>query len=339
MLEELGLPADAVAMYAQLVRTPSAALTELTGAVPMDSTDARGALDLLERLALASRSETGGEDRWTAVPPLLTGQQMLIERAQRLLETQRELLVLAEEHQRVARAGGADHVVEVVLGEQAVRAQVRRLLASTTDEVLALVKPPFVAIKSGEAAANAAALRGRVVYDQSAFDDDDRLMDVLRSTARPDDLVRVHPAVPMRLQIYDRRVAAVPVVRHDAQPSVLLVHPSGLLTLAIEFFEAVWDRAVPIPLDAPGAVGEPVGDRLAAEDQQVLGLLLAGNTDVSVARQLDRSLRWVQRRVRLMMDAAGVRTRLQLGWEAKRRGWLDDGADALGHPPSHLANT
>jgi DNA-binding NarL/FixJ family response regulator len=101
------------------------------------------------------------------------------------------------------------------------------------------------------------------------------------------------------------------------------VHPCGLLTLAIELFEAVWDRAVPVPLERPDEADEPAGDRLGVADRQVLGLLLAGNTDVSVARQLDRSLRWVQRRVRLMMDAAGVRTRLQLGWEARQRGWLD----------------
>lgn len=306
---------------------PSAAATEVATALQLTDDESVSALQSLEQHALASRAELGAESRWTAVPPLLTGQRLLVERARKLLDAQQELLTLAESHQRTARAGGAENLVEIVLGEHAVHAQVSRLLETTTEEILALVKPPFVAVR-GEEAADAATKRARVIYDQSVFVEDDDVSDMIRRPATPDVQLRVHPAVPMRLQIHDRRVAAMPLVRHDAQPAILLVHTSGLLTLAVEFFELLWNQAIPLPIFDEHSAADGVPD---IEDRRVLGLLLGGLTDESIAHQMDRSLRWVQRRVRLLMDEAGVRTRLQLGWEAHRRGWLDDAPAA--QPP------
>ena len=56
-------------------------------------------------------------------------------------------------------------------------------------------------------------------------------------------------------------------------------------------------------------------------DAQILALLLAGMTDQALAGQLGLSLRTVQRRIRVLMDKAGVDTRIQLGWHAGREGW------------------
>ncbi|WP_220447187.1 S8 family serine peptidase [Nonomuraea deserti] len=50
-------------------------------------------------------------------------------------------------------------------------------------------------------------------------------------------------------------------------------------------------------------------------------MAVAGLTDEAVAGQLDLSLRTLQRRLRALMDLAGVRTRVQLGWHAARHGW------------------
>jgi DNA-binding NarL/FixJ family response regulator len=57
------------------------------------------------------------------------------------------------------------------------------------------------------------------------------------------------------------------------------------------------------------------------ESQMVAALLLAGLTDQAVASQLDLSLRTLQRRLRHLMDAAGVQSRMQLGWYAARHDW------------------
>jgi len=317
VLEELGLPGSAGDAYAQLVTMPSAAATDVARSLGLSTEVAQAALETLEHQALASRTGVGPDARWTAVPPLLTGQQLLVARAQLLVDTQRQLVALAEAHERSVRASGADDMVEIVLGAQAVHAQIRRL-QDATGQILALVKPPFVAVPHEEAASRGPAHSdARVVYDQAVFTAAEGVLDSIQAGSTPSSRYRVHHAVPMRLQIYDRRVAALPLVRHDAQPAVLLVHPSGLLSLAVELFEAIWREARPLPI---GGSSGP----LDVDDQRVLALLLGGLTDESIAHQLDRSLRWVQRRVRLLMDAAGVRTRLQLGWEAHRRQWLDE---------------
>lgn len=129
-------------------------------------------------------------------------------------------------------------------------AQIHRLQESTTEEILALVKPPFVAVPHEEAMAAVMPQHSRVVYDQSMFGEQDALLEVIGRTAQPGVRHRIHTAVPMRLQIYDRRTAVLPLVRHDAQPAVLVVHPSGLLTLAVELFEALWSQAAPLPIAA-----------------------------------------------------------------------------------------
>jgi DNA-binding NarL/FixJ family response regulator len=70
--------------------------------------------------------------------------------------------------------------------------------------------------------------------------------------------------------------------------------------------------AAPLRVGGPPSA-RPAGPALPALDRQVLGLLLAGLTDRSIASQLGLSMRTVQRRVQGRMELAGVRTRLQLG--------------------------
>ena len=56
-------------------------------------------------------------------------------------------------------------------------------------------------------------------------------------------------------------------------------------------------------------------------------MLIAGLSDQAVAAQLDLSLRSLQRRLRHLIDVAGVRSRMQLGWYASQQGWVHQ-ADA-----------
>ena len=101
------------------------------------------------------------------------------------------------------------------------------------------------------------------------------------------------------------------------------VSPLGSLDALIALFDHYWAASVPLLLDdgatdgADDAGGAPVGD-----DRRILSLLLAGATDATVARQLDISVRTVQRRVTEMMATAGVGTRIQLGRHAAERGWV-----------------
>ncbi|MEV7080925.1 helix-turn-helix transcriptional regulator [Streptomyces sp. NPDC093516] len=61
---------------------------------------------------------------------------------------------------------------------------------------------------------------------------------------------------------------------------------------------------------------------LSPTDSKMLSLLVAGVTDKAIASQMNLSRRNVQRRIRSLMERAGVGTRMQLAWQAARRGWL-----------------
>ncbi|ARZ67133.1 regulatory protein [Streptomyces albireticuli] len=124
--------------------------------------------------------------------------------------------------------------------------------------------------------------------------------------------------VPAELVVTDRAIALVPLTPRSgeaAEPTALLVHPGVLLASLVDLFEDVWHEARPLRVRATEAEGPD------ALDLEVLSLLLAGLTDTSVAKQLGLGLRTVQRRVKRLMELAGVTTRLQLGWHAAQRGW------------------
>jgi DNA-binding NarL/FixJ family response regulator len=125
--------------------------------------------------------------------------------------------------------------------------------------------------------------------------------------------------------IADSAVALCPLVQHTtkgAEPTAALVHDSSLLAALIALFEAYWERGSPLRFD-----GDPA-NRLADDERHLLSLLVAGVTDKAIASQLRVSQRTVQRRIYELMRRCGASTRMQLGWEAAKLGWLDD----LSHP-------
>ncbi|MER0246195.1 helix-turn-helix domain-containing protein, partial [Streptomyces sp. HSW2009] len=116
-----------------------------------------------------------------------------------------------------------------------------------------------------------------------------------------------------------------------AEPDALVVRPSGLLVALLTLFETVWREAVPLRLDTPADTPPAPSAEPGCPDPtdlDILSLLLAGLTDASVAKHLDLGLRTVQRRVKGLMDLAGVTTRLQLGWHAYEHRWLPRPAGA-----------
>jgi hypothetical protein len=190
--------------------------------------------------------------------------------------------------------------------------------------VCALVTGTPVAVTGSENdAEERAATRGvryRVVLERAVLEQPDGMTELTAALDR-DEQVRVVDEVPTKLVVADRSLALVPLTGRSAEPAALVVHASGLLELLSGLFESVWREALPLRLGAAGGAEQPP-DGPDAADLEILSLLLAGMTDASVAKQLDLGLRTVQRRVKGLMELAGVTTRLQLGWHAYERGWV-----------------
>ncbi|MFF1558571.1 helix-turn-helix domain-containing protein [Streptomyces sp. NPDC058279] len=323
MLGAIGLDEGQESAYRALVALGAAEVPDLAHRLSLPVRQTEGALRHLERHGLAAQS-SARPGRWVAAPPgvalgaLLTQQRHELERAE-LAAT-----LLAQEYRAEAAEPAVHDLVEVVTGASAIAHRFVQLQLGAVEEVCALVDSrPEVVTGAENEAEERAVVRGvgyRVVIEREVLTQPTGIREATTALARGEH-VRVTPRVPTKLIIADRSLAMVPLTAPGAEPTALVVHASGLLHSLSGLFEAVWREALPLRLGATGSA-EQSADTPDATDLEILSLLLAGMTDASVAKHLELGLRTVQRRVKGLMELAGVTTRLQLGWYAYERGWV-----------------
>nr|WP_234042318.1 helix-turn-helix domain-containing protein [Streptomyces marianii] len=324
MLGAIGLDARQESAYRALVALGAAEVADLAHRLTLPEADTERALRLLERQGLAAQS-SGRADRWVAAPPGVALGALLTQHRHELERAELAAALLAQEYRVESTEPPVHDLVEVVTGAGAVAHRFLQLQLGASEEVCTLVtgKPTVVSGMENEAEERAAQ-RGvayRVVIEREVLTLPTGLVEVSASLGR-DEQVRVVDRVPTKLVVADRALAMVPLTGRGSEPAALVVHASGLLESLTGLFEAVWREALPLRL---GGSGEVTEDGLAGPDGadlEILSLLLAGMTDASVAKQLDLGLRTVQRRVKGLMELAGVTTRLQLGWHAYEKGWV-----------------
>ncbi|WP_157868474.1 winged helix-turn-helix transcriptional regulator [Streptomyces caatingaensis] len=199
--------------------------------------------------------------------------------------------------------------VEVVTGARAVAHRLTLLRVGAVEEVCALVRNrPWVDTGATPG------VRHRTVVDRRT-----RPAPAGRAGTH---LVRIAERVPAELFLADRRDGLLVLAAPDAEPVALATGRGELLDSLVVLFETMWREARPLWPGGGCAVSAlPPAAGPDATDLAVLSLLLSGLTDASVAKQLGLGLRTVQRRVKRLMELAGVSTRLQLGWTAAERGW------------------
>lgn len=326
MLEALGLTPEEEAVYRQLVAHASSSLEETTAASELSEGTVRTAIGELEAKGLAAR--TGAEQlRYVAAPPAVALGALLAQRQEELRRAQEETAVLTA-HYRGAEPRAGSEIVDVVHGTEAIAQRFAQLQHSAREQVQILVRPePTVVTREDNLDTEMATLARGVAYDsvleRTAFADPGFAAEADIAVAHGM-RIRIAPAVPLRVMIVDREIALVPVrPEGHATPGIqdaLLVHPSGLLDGLLALFDLVWQNSIAWDRGRPGP--HEGGDELDPLDARVVTLLLAGLTDQAIGSQLGVSLRTVQRRVRGLMDDLGVETRLQLGYQAARHGWV-----------------
>ena len=262
---------------------------------------------------------------YTAAPPDIALGAVLRQRRDDLRAAEADLADLAERHHRAAR-DRASGVVEVITDVSAVRHRFAQIQQAARQEVRSMMVPNLTVVPHAENEAGAAGVRRgvlyRVILQRSALTAPGMVADVLDSLAQGQQ-ARVADHVPVKLVIVDGRVAMVPLrSAQNTAAASLLVHAGGLLDALVALFEASWQAAFPL---SPNTVGDGLDESRPGEidelDARILALVLAGLTDQAAAGQLGISRRTVQRRMTDLMARAGVDTRIQLGWQAARRGW------------------
>ncbi|MFI1796655.1 LuxR family transcriptional regulator [Streptomyces sp. NPDC020379] len=212
--------------------------------------------------------------------------------------------------ERPAERPAGDSAVELVTGYHAVAERLLRLRLAATREICTLMADRAW-LTTGDAVNG---VHQRMVVGRDAPARGGAPAPV-SGHGGPTARVRAVGRVPAEFVVADRAAALVALSPHSA----LAVRPGALLTSLADLFEDEWHRALPLRAGADDAPYEAA--RPDAADLEVLSLLLAGRTDASAAKQLGLGLRTVQRRVKRLMELAGVTTRLQLGRHAAERGW------------------
>ncbi|MFI6905220.1 helix-turn-helix domain-containing protein [Nonomuraea sp. NPDC050394] len=319
MLEALGLTDEEEAVYRHLVARPSASAGEIGAALTLPGPRAD---EMARSLAARGLVSTLPGERFCAVPPAVALGSLLTVRRDELRTAELALIALAEEHRSAAAGRAIGDLIEVVSGVDALRQRFAQVQHAAKEQVRSFSTAPFVAVPIGENAAEEQGVkRGvsyRVVVERDLLTAPGAAQEAVTSL-RQGVRVRVADRLPIKLIMADSALALVPLSTSAGdRPGAVLLHGSGLLAAVEALFEAVWERAYPLRMDASAAGAEPDISEL---DAKILSLLLAGLTDEAVAGQLGLSLRTLQRRIRQLMDLAGVRTRVQLGWQAAQRGW------------------
>ncbi|GAA3446553.1 helix-turn-helix domain-containing protein [Planomonospora venezuelensis] len=324
VLEGLGLTAGEEAVYRHLITRPSATPAELGAALARPQAGVEDDLAALTGHGLVSRL-AGTPVRYVAAPPTVALGALLTARREQLHSAELALATLAEQHRMASTGRAAGDLIEVVTGVEAVRQRFLQVQQAASERVRCFSTAPFVAVPPGENPAENQSLdRGvtyRVVLEREVLAAPGAVAEALSSLRRGVE-VRVAETLPIKLMMADRELALVPLTTEPGgEPAAVLLHRSGLLTALEALFESEWRRAYPLRVDASGGLAEDPEPAIGPLDRKILTLLLAGLTDEAVAGQLDLSVRTLQRRVRGLMDLAGARTRVQLGWHAAHRGW------------------
>jgi DNA-binding CsgD family transcriptional regulator len=321
-LGAIGLSASEESLYRLALGRAEVDAAGLAAELAMPGPAVTAALDRLLARGLLVRVGSGG---LAAAPPAVALGALITDRREELRLAELAMAAYAEEHRTAAAGRGASELVEVVTGADGIRHRFLQVQAAARQQVRTFVTYPFTVVAPGDNPAESAAVnrgvRFRAVVERALLAEPGAVgeaVDSLRSGVE----VRIADSLPMKLVIADADLALVPLaVTPVGEPAAVLLHRSGLLAGMAALFETVWRQAYPLELSGDAAA-ELAADAPTDLDRKILALLLAGLTDQAVSSQLGISMRTLQRRLRRLMDLAGVGSRMQLGWYAARHGWV-----------------
>ncbi|MFH8724164.1 DNA-binding response regulator [Streptomyces termitum] len=129
---------------------------------------------------------------------------------------------------------------------------------------------------------------------------------------------RLADAIPFKLIVVDRTVAAVPLDLELLYNGLLLIRDPVVVQALVRAHHVCWEAA-----EEPGRVPPPRAPGGPPEQlRPVLEALVSGLTDEAAAARLGMSARTYSRRVGELLAALGTSSRFRAGAEAARRGWL-----------------
>ncbi|MEV3856873.1 LuxR C-terminal-related transcriptional regulator [Streptomyces sp. NPDC050095] len=328
MLKEIGVGVDAERAYRALLRQPGASAQDMAEQLGWELDRAAGALDELTGLALVQSSqERSGGTR--AVDPELGLRSLVQSQERELLRLQLSLSEsksaaekLISEYRGAAR-GAEIESVQLASGPDAIQACIEKVSQECRQEAEALLpggaQPAdrLHAARPLDRMLLERSVHVRCVYAHS-IRNDRPTTEYAQWLSEQGGQVRTAPQLPLRMLIWDRSKALVPLDPDQPDRGAFLLSSPGPVAALRALFEQVWRQASRFGQErTPGGTRE-----LSDEESAVLGLLAGGLTDEVIARKLGVSVRTSRRITAELMTKLGARSRFQLGALAAQRGWL-----------------
>jgi DNA-binding CsgD family transcriptional regulator len=327
MLEVLGLEPDAEAVYRKILEDPRAGVEEIGARLSCSIHRVRDALDELARLSLLRPSwdDPGGMrlvSPEVGLSSLLAHQEADLAEKQRQIAASRSAVATMVADYATLHPGRQHAEAEHLIGLDAVRGKLEALAHAGIGEVMAF------ATGGAQTPANLAASRSldrealergtaiRTVYLDSVRNDSATL-DYLRWLDELGAQIRTAATLPLRMTVFDRKMALIPVNPDRSEVGAVIQHGAGVVTAMCALFEQTWLTAT--PLGETRARGE---DGLTNQEREIIALLGQGHTDEVIARRLGVSVRTSRRITADLMIRLGARSRFQAGAHATQQGWL-----------------
>jgi sugar-specific transcriptional regulator TrmB/DNA-binding CsgD family transcriptional regulator len=328
-LEAIGLSPTESRVYMTLIENPRSSAADVARQCELPARLAARTLAALARRGLASRLP-GRQVSYLAVAPDVSLQPMLARREDELLYVRTTIHELTAAFHRSSRHTHPAELVEVVTGAQNIASRAFALQEGAQSSVRGIDKPPY-AMPNADTNADREyqrlreGIEYRILYDVESVRRPGKLDDI-RASSQRGEKARILTNAPLKLWMVDDAAALIPIRGSGyAVDAAFVIHPSTLLDALVALFELAWDGG-----QAFSPTGDSTGDwsadldasPLDEVDRQLLTLLFHGLTDQAIGGQLGMSQRTVQRRVRQLMERAGVSSRFQLGHAAAGRRWL-----------------
>ncbi|MGW4967906.1 LuxR C-terminal-related transcriptional regulator [Nonomuraea sp. NPDC004186] len=330
----LGLSVDAESVYRVILREPELQADKLADHMQMPPGHVHDVLGELTRLGLVQPSwERPGQIH--LVDPEISLNSLLASREADLLERQQAIAagraamnnLIAEYSGRNGLSGRSE--IKYVLGLDDIRTHIEVMGRKCVSDVMAFVdggpqtKENMEASRPQDQAVLARGVRMRSIYLESLANDPATLA-YANWLIGEGAAIRTVPVVPLRMIIFDRRLAMLPVQVDDTAMGAMVLRQSSVTAALCALFEKFWEEATPL-----GAARQHQPDKLSRQELSLLRLMADGNTDEVCARKLGISLRTERRLTAELMARLNAKSRFQAGVLAARAGWLaDDGPDA-----------
>ncbi|MGW0771827.1 LuxR C-terminal-related transcriptional regulator [Streptomyces sp. NPDC002676] len=327
MLTTLGLDAASEAVYRAMLAHPHEGVAALSKRLGLTATEIRQSLDMLSELALI-RPSCDQHGAFHAVSPDV-GLELLMARQREELAAQQQrieasrvaaaqlIAEFAHLHPSISRPG-----VDQMVGLDEIRDRIAALARHLRTEIMTFApggghKPESIeASKPHDQNLLERGIRMRTVYLDSVRNDQ-RTVAYVNWLAERGGEVRTVGSLPIRMILFDRATAVIPVSSDDTAAGAVVLTGEGMLTALCALFENVWVGAQPLSRVAAR------DDRgLSAQNATVVRLLAEGYTDEAIAKRLGVSPRTARRLATELMERLGARSRFEAGVRAVQQGWL-----------------